>query len=152
MRKGALKFSCIYQVRSSPSTPSLPPRQTPLPPLPPPTALTELLATLKLNNHILLNSFQTLRANYSPNISAGAWTIYKITEFYAWDQIDDVVDRLTKNGAQRLITDDVSRLLRKLGRQVHTTTKPMRSTSPARASLVVARTFMLVFIIFLSLY
>lgn len=63
------------------------------------------------------NTFQTLRNNYNPNISAGAYTIYGMKNSKEEDAGQDaVIDRLLNQGAERLITDDVYRLLDKLGR------------------------------------
>ena len=63
------------------------------------------------------NTFATLRKNYSPKVSAGAWTIYnmKMTskEIEASEkQVQSLIDQ----GAERLITDDVPKLRKKLGR------------------------------------
>jgi hypothetical protein len=65
------------------------------------------------------NTFETLRKNYSPSISAGAVVMYSmaLTEDSkeAVNQ-DLVIDRLVEQKVEHLITDDVYRLLRKLGR------------------------------------
>ncbi|XP_001639110.2 uncharacterized protein LOC5519209 [Nematostella vectensis] len=79
------------------------------------------------------DTFQTLRGNYSASISAGAWTLYSMKNSDEQDKIQDVlIDRLVRQGAERLITDDVYRMLKKLGRPQ---TPPISAANYGRVSL-----------------
>ena len=82
------------------------------------------------NNPLYSNdTFQTLRANYSPSISAGAWTLYSMSQSEAeWDASEEKIASLVKLGAQRFITDNVTRMLEKLGRPI--TRVPTTARSP----------------------
>ena len=73
--------------------------------------------TIYDNKQFSNNTFKTLRDNYSKKISAGAWTIYsmKLNETET-EATEAQVAHLIKEGAERLITDDVPRLRKKLGR------------------------------------
>ena len=73
--------------------------------------------TIYDNKQFSNNTFKTLRDNYSKKISAGAWTIYsmKLNETET-EATEEQVAHLIKEGAERLITDDVPRLRKKLGR------------------------------------
>ena len=73
--------------------------------------------TIYDNKKFSNNTFKTLRDNYNNKISAGAWTIYsmKLNETET-EATEAQVAHLIKEGAERLITDDVPRLRRKLGR------------------------------------
>ena len=65
------------------------------------------------------NTYQMFKNNYGPNFSYGAWTIYKMR--FDEKQLDDSemkVQNLIDNGAGRLYTDDIPRLLKKLKRPV----------------------------------
>lgn len=65
------------------------------------------------------NTYQMFKNNYGPNFSYGAWTIYKMK--FSEKQLDDSekkVQNLIDNGAERLYTDDIPRLLKKLKRPV----------------------------------
>ena len=73
--------------------------------------------TIYDNKQFSNNTFKTLRDNYNKKISAGAWTIYsmKLNETET-EATEAQVAHLVKEGAERLITDDVPRLRRKLCR------------------------------------
>ena len=69
------------------------------------------------------NTYQMFKKNYGPEFSYGAWTVYKM-KFNA-KQLDDSekkLQNLIDNGADRLYTDDIPRLLKKLGRPVRKNT------------------------------
>lgn len=94
------------------------------------------------------NTFQTLRKNYNPSISAGAWTLYGVSMSKEEDSKQDaVIDNLVKQGAQRLITDDIDRMLKKLGRPNKDPKQPKASSTkhkPVLYLVFIAAMFLLV--------
>ncbi len=70
------------------------------------------------NNPMYSNkTFETLKRNYNPKVSAGAWTIYSMKLDATQTEASETrVQNLIDMGAERLITDDVTRLRKKLGR------------------------------------
>ena len=73
--------------------------------------------TIYDNPAVSNNTFATLRKNYNPKISAGAWTIYSMKlDAKKTEATESRVQSLIDQGAERLITDDVPRLRKKLGR------------------------------------
>jgi glycerophosphoryl diester phosphodiesterase len=65
------------------------------------------------------DTYAMFKKNYGPEFSYGAWTIYKMK--FNEKQLDDSekkIKNLIDNGAGRLYTDDIPRLLKKLGRPV----------------------------------
>lgn len=74
--------------------------------------------TIYDNKQFSNNTFKTLRDNYNNKISAGAWTIYSMKlDEKETEATEAQVAHLIKEGAERLITDDVPRLRKKLGRK-----------------------------------
>lgn len=64
-------------------------------------------------------TFGMFRKNYGERFSYGAWTVYKMK--FSEQQLNHseaAIQTLIDNGAERLITDDAPRLLKKLGRPV----------------------------------
>ena len=69
------------------------------------------------NKTIKKDTVKTLRDNYNKKISFGAWTIYSMSMDSAQIKASEgQVQTLINKGAERLITDDIPRLLKKLGR------------------------------------
>ena len=99
------------------------------------------------------DTFKTLRTNYSPTISAGAWTLYSMSQSEAgWDASESQIDSLIKQGAERLITDNVTRLLEKLQRPI---TRPPTASPPktsASTGYQNAPQSLFAFCIFIALY
>lgn len=63
------------------------------------------------------NAVKTLRDNYNKKLSFGAWTIYSMKmSSKEMDASEGKVQGLIDQGAERLITDDIPRLRKKLGR------------------------------------
>lgn len=63
------------------------------------------------------NTFQTFRENYSPSLSFGAFIIDNLALTDEQRTKDDkILDMLIQNSASTLVTDDIPRLRKKLGR------------------------------------
>lgn len=63
------------------------------------------------------NTFQTFKENYSPSLSFGAFIIDNLALTDAQRTKDDkILDMLIQNSASALVTDDIPRLRKKLGR------------------------------------
>ena len=73
------------------------------------------------NNHRYSNkTYYMFKNNYGTQFSYGAWTIYKMSlSEVQLEESEEHVKSLIKNNAGRLYTDDIPRLLNKLGRPVH---------------------------------
>jgi len=110
----------------------------------------DMLYSFYDNPKCFSETFKNLRQHYSPSISAGAFPLYTLTmsEEELADQ-DAVVDRLVKQGVQRLITDDINRMLTKLGRPTKPAppTKAMASRENAFHVLIFAAFTLLLFVI-----
>ncbi|XP_065058703.1 uncharacterized protein LOC135686407 [Rhopilema esculentum] len=73
--------------------------------------------TVYNNKKFSNNTFKTLRDNYNEKISFGAWTVYSMKLNSAeTDATEKQVQLLIDNGAERLITDDVPKLRKKLSK------------------------------------
>jgi len=71
------------------------------------------------NKSINKDAVKTLRDNYNKKLSFGAWTIYSMSMSNAQiEASEDKVQALIDKGAERLITDDIARLRKKLKRNI----------------------------------
>ena len=71
------------------------------------------------NKSINKDAVKTLRDNYNKKLSFGAWTIYSMSMDSAQiEASEDQVQALIDKGAERLITDDIARLRKKLKRNI----------------------------------
>jgi len=70
------------------------------------------------NTAVMTNPLKTLKDNYNKKLTFGASTIYNMASTESEiNATESNVQNLIKQGAARLITDDVPRLMKKLGRQ-----------------------------------
>ena len=68
------------------------------------------------NKTISKNTIKTLQDNYSKDISFGAWTVYSMSMDSAQIEASEgEIQNLISKGAERLITDDIPRLKKKVG-------------------------------------
>ena len=82
------------------------------------------------NTNVMKNPIKTLRDNYNKDITFGVSTIYNMALSNSEvDATESKVQNLIDKGVARLITDDVSRLMKKLGRK-----KPVYSA--ARSNII----------------
>jgi hypothetical protein len=99
------------------------------------------------------DTLQTLRNNYNPNISAGAWTLYSMKMGKEEDAGQDaVIDRLVKQRAEHLITDDVYRMLDKIGRPQTPPTLHPTATTASQQNPVFLHVVLLAVFIFLLIF
>ena len=76
------------------------------------------------NSEVMKNPLKTLKDNYNKNITFGASTIYNMALSESdITAAESKVQNLIDKGVARLITDDVPRLMKKLGRK-----KPAKSS------------------------
>ena len=69
------------------------------------------------NKTINKDTVKTLKDNYNKKVSFGAWTIYSMSMNAAQIEASEAeVQKLVDQGAERLITDDIPRLRKKLVR------------------------------------
>jgi len=79
------------------------------------------------------NTFQTFAENYSPDLSFGAFIIDNLALTDEQRENDEkVLDLLIKEKASALVTDDVPRLLKKLGRTPASTDQPTTKASATK--------------------
>ena len=70
------------------------------------------------NTEVMTNPLKTLKDNYNENLTFGASTIYNMASAESEiNATESKVQNLIDQGAARLITDDVPRLMKRLGRQ-----------------------------------
>ena len=89
------------------------------------------------------DTYNMFKKNYGPKFSYGAWTIFKMKfNVKKLDDSEKKLQNLIDNGADRLYTDDIPRLLKKLGRPVR------KNTACLTEYLTFPRMIIAVFLVF----
>ena len=89
------------------------------------------------------DTYNMFKKNYGPKFSYGAWTIFKMKfNVKKLDDSEKKLQNLIDNGADRLYTDDIPRLLKKLGRSVR------KNTACLTEYLTFPRMIIAVFLVF----
>ncbi len=95
------------------------------------------------------NTFDTLKRNYNPKISYGAWTIYSMKlNANETEASEKRVESLINGGLERLITDDVPRLKTTVKKTKKTPSKgiSMKSATDLQFACFLCIAFLRIFI------